>query len=160
MCLRVLPIAALIRNSDWAKFMRIASQEFIDDELQRAPISRPFYLKAGARFVTADAAGKLGTTGEKEKATPVYIETLPRRRRFPWQGEIDLLTTPGALFLLAFEIDDQRFYLCILSRGIDASRRDVRLSVLPMSSLYKSAKGTRRLASHRANDSMEKRRLQ
>ena len=105
-------VFARLAHPFWAKSMRIASQNFIDDELQRTPMRQPFYLKAGKSYVTADAAGKLGTTGEKEKATPVYIETLPQRWCFPWQGEIDFLTTPGGLFLLAFEIDDQRFYLC------------------------------------------------
>ena len=111
--LRVLPIASLVKDPFWADSMRRASRNFIRDELQSAPITQPFYLKVGKMYA---AAGKLGTTGEKEKATPVYIETLPRRWRFPWQGIIDVLTTPGALFLLAFEIDDKRFYLCTSSR--------------------------------------------
>ena len=119
-CLRVLPIAALVRDPVWCTSMRIASSKFIEDELQRTShivdATRPFYIKAGAKFVTANANGEF-TTGAKEEATPVYIETLPQRRwRFPWEDEINSLTTPGALFLLAFEIDDQRFYLCTSSR--------------------------------------------
>ena len=143
--------------------MRRASREFIRDELQSSPITQPFYLKVGKMYVTAyAAAGKLETTGEKEKATPVYIETLPRRWRFPWQGEIDLLTTPGALFRLAFEIDDKRFYLCTSSRDEYEAKVLTHLDETSGSqfSLYKSAKGTQQLASHRANDLMEKRRLQ
>ena len=120
-CLRVLPISSLVSNPAWSKSMRIASRKFIEDELQRAPhlvdLTRPFYLKAGTSFVAAYASGEVSMTEIKDRATPLYIETLPRRqRRFPWQEKIDLLTTPGVLFLIAFEIRGQRFYLCTSSR--------------------------------------------
>ena len=60
--LRVLPIAALVRDPAWADSMRIASRKFIESELQTLPhlvdVRRPFYLKAGASFVTAHAQRK------------------------------------------------------------------------------------------------------
>ena len=49
-------------------------------------------------------------------ATPVYIEPLPERWHFPWENTNDLLKTPGASFLLAFDIDGQKFYLSTSSR--------------------------------------------
>ena len=120
-CLRVLPIAALVRHPVWADSMRIASRKFIEDELQRLPhvvdLKRPFYLKAGRGFVTAHAHGKLGTTEVKGHATPVYIEPLSERWHFPWESHNDLLKTPGAAFLLAFDIDGQKFYLSTSSRS-------------------------------------------
>ena len=117
-CLRVLPIAALVANPDWSHSMRIASRQFMESELQRLPqlvdITRPFYLKAGTKFITAHSNGKLGVTESKGQATTVYIETLTQRFCSP--GKQDLLKTPGAVFLLAFKIDGQRFYLCTSSR--------------------------------------------
>ena len=117
-CLRVLPIAALVRNPDWSRSMRIASRQFMEGEYQRLPqlvdVTRPFFLKAGTKFFTAHSNGEVGVTEEKVQATPVYIQTLTQRFRSP--GKQDLLKTPGAVFLLAFKIDGQSFYLCTSSR--------------------------------------------
>ncbi|XP_065840313.1 uncharacterized protein [Oscarella lobularis] len=114
-CLRVLPIASLVKDPAWAESMRSASRNFIDEELQRAPMTHAFYLKAGQRYVRVQER-KLRMTNVKKQATPVYIEPLPLRWSFSKKTTKDLLTTPGALFLLAFKIGGQRFYLCTSSR--------------------------------------------